>query len=257
MTLSSGEFSLVFNLFSLTIAGMFATGIYLYGARLNVAPKYRPAILVSAVVVFIAGYHYWRIFGSWDAAYVLGADGMYTETGKGFNDAYRYADWIITVPLLLIELIAVLALSKARAKGLYLKLVLASVAMIVLGYPGEISSDPTTRWIWWVLSMIPFLYIIYVLVSELSKAAADQPAHIRSLMSSARWIIIVSWWFYPIAYLAPMAGLSGSTGEVALQVGYTIADLVAKAVFGIVIYKIASAKSEDDGWGGDAAPAAA
>ncbi|MDJ0835909.1 MAG: bacteriorhodopsin-like [Acidobacteriota bacterium] len=247
MTLSAGEFSLVFNLFSLTIASMFATGIYLYGARLNVAPKYRPAILVSAVVVFIAGYHYWRIFGSWEAAFVL-TDGVYTESGEGFNDAYRYADWIITVPLLLIELIAVLALSKAQAKSMYIKLVLASLAMIILGYPGEISSDATTRWIWWVAAMIPFLYIIYVMVSELAKAAETQPAHIRSLMSAARQIIIVSWWFYPLAYIAPMVGLSGSTGQVALQVGYTIADLVAKAVFGLVIYRIASAKSEEEGF---------
>jgi bacteriorhodopsin len=247
MSLSVGEFSLVFNLLSLAIAGMFATGIYLYGARLNVAPKYRPAILVSAVVVFIAGYHYWRIYESWDAAFVL-ANGVYTESGAGFNDAYRYADWIITVPLLLIELIAVLALSKARAKSMYIKLVLASIAMIVLGYPGEISSDAGTRWLWWVLSMIPFLYIIYVLVSELGKAAADQPAHVRSLMAAARNIIIISWWFYPIAYAAPMLGLSGSTGQVALQVGYTIADLVAKAVFGIVIYQIATAKSAVDGY---------
>ena len=35
--------------------------------------------------------------------------------------------------------------------------------MIVLGYPGEIATEAGTRWLWWSLSMIPFLWIVYEL----------------------------------------------------------------------------------------------
>jgi hypothetical protein len=45
-----------------------------------------------------------------------------------------------------------------------------------------------------------------------------------------------------------MVGLSGSTAECGLQVGYTIADIVAKVGLGIFIYTIAMAKSEAEGY---------
>jgi bacteriorhodopsin len=73
----------------------------------------RPFFIASAIVVFVAGYHYFRIFGSWEAAYQISSDGLsYLPTGQPFNDAYRYVDWLITVPLLMVELVLVLALSR-------------------------------------------------------------------------------------------------------------------------------------------------
>ena len=55
---------------------------------------------------------------------------------------------------------------------------------------------------------------------------------------------MVSWLFYPIVFVLPMLGLEGAAAETALQVGYSIADLVAKAVFGLLIYTIAVRKTE-------------
>ena len=66
--------------------------------------------------------------------------------GDGFNEGYRYVDWLLTVPLLLFETIAVLALAKAVRRGLLLKLIPASALMIILGYPGEISSSTCCSW---------------------------------------------------------------------------------------------------------------
>jgi len=256
--LSIGQFELVYNLLSLTIAAMFAAGLFFMGARRNVAPKYRIALLVSSIVVFIAGYHYWRIFESWGSAYAL-VDGAYTATAAGFNDAYRYADWIITVSLLLVELVAVLALPRAIAGGLLRNLVIASFAMIALGYPGEISDAAGTRWLWWVLSMIPFVYILATLYTALSKAVADQGPDVSRLLNRARTLLLVSWMSCPVAYLLQSFGVTGGNAEIGVQVGYTIADIVAKAGFGIVIYQIARAKSEADGWTPETAgvPAAA
>ena len=63
-----------------------------------------------------------------------------------------------------------LALAKEAAKSLTTRLVVASAAMIILGYPGEISTSNGTKMMYFVLSMIPFLYILYVLFGELSKS---------------------------------------------------------------------------------------
>lgn len=249
-TLSQGQFELVFNLLSLTVATMFAAGLFFWGSRDQVSKKFRPALTISALVVFIAGYHYFRIFQSWDAAYVF-VDGQYSASGKPFNDAYRYADWLLTVPLLLVELLAVLALTKTESRSMLAKLVIASIAMIALGYPGEVASAAGTKWLWWGLSMVPFVYILLTLYSRLAPIIERQTPEVAGFIRLARTVLVVTWLFYPISYLAPVLGLTGAGGETALQVGYTIADIAAKAGFGIVIYKIARAKTEVEESGGD------
>ncbi|MCY7274880.1 MAG: bacteriorhodopsin, partial [Phormidesmis sp. CAN_BIN44] len=164
-SLTPSQFNLIYNAFSFAIAAMFASALFFFNARAQVGPKYRIALLVSALVVSIAGYHYFRIFDSWDAAYSL-QNGEYTLTGAPFNDAYRYVDWLLTVPLLLVEAVAVLALPVKEARPLLIKLALASIVMIAAGYPGEISSNITTRIIWGAVSTVPFAYILYVLWIE-------------------------------------------------------------------------------------------
>lgn len=246
MELSVPQFSLVSNMFSFTIATMGAAALFFFLARSQVGIKYRPALMVSGLVVAIACYHYFRIHESWHEAYRLDSAGpSYLPTGAAFNDAYRYADWILTVPLLMVELIAVLALPKREGNSLLAKLVVAAALMIGLGYPGEIASDTTTRWIFWAASMVPFVYILYVLFGELTRSLARQPESVRGLVKLARAVVLVTWAFYPIAYaIVTVTGTQSASGQVALQVGYTLADVTAKAGFGLVIYWIARAKTE-------------
>lgn len=245
-SLSSSQFDLVYNALSLCIAAMIGAALFFFNAKSEVGDKYKPAIVISGVVVSIAAYHYFRIFNSWEAAYAL-QDGMYLTTGEVFNDAYRYADWILTVPLLLTETVAVLALSKEVAKPLLIKLVVASVLMIATGYPGEVSDNVTTRVIWGTISTIPFAYILYLLWIELGKSLERQPEQVKTLISQMRLLLLLSWGVYPIAYLLPELGLFGTpVATVSIQIGYTIADLLAKPIFGLFVYSIAKVKTEDD-----------
>ena len=96
---------------------MGAAALFLFMSRAHVDSEYRPALLVSGLVVSIACYHYFMIRHSWHDAYAL-VDGGYKGTGAAFNDFYRYADWILTVPLLMVELVAVLRLHSAKATSL-------------------------------------------------------------------------------------------------------------------------------------------
>ena len=256
--LTSFQYNLVDNVFSMTIATMGAAAIFFISARATVAPKFRPALLVSGLVVAIACYHYFMIRQSWQAAFVFektsGDAGIYVPSGKAFNDFYRYADWILTVPLLMVELVAVMALPANVGRPLLVKLVIAAALMIGLGYPGEVSDNWTTRLIWGSLSSIPFFYILYVLWVELTKSLDTQPPEVRNLISAARLIILITWAFYPIAYafygdslpgaLPGIVGERSALGIVGIQVGYAIADLTAKAVFGVLIYIIAVRKTE-------------
>jgi bacteriorhodopsin len=139
-----------------------------------------------------------------------------------------------------------MGLSAAETRSRIISLGGAAVVMILLGYPGEVATDSGTRWTWWVLSMIPFLYIVYTLYTGLGDSISRQPAGAQSLIELARNVTIVSWCFYPIVFILPMIGLAAA-GAVNpyVQVGYTISDIIAKAGYGVLIYQIAVAKSAE------------
>ncbi len=262
--LTQTQFSTVYNLISLAIASLLFTGIFLLLSQRRVTPRYRNALIVSAMVCGIAAYHYFRIFDNLKESYPAGATttAPHVLSGFQFNEAYRYVDWFLTVPLLLVETVAVLALGRAAQRGLLYKLVPASALMIALGYPGEVSDSNGTRILFGLLSTIPFIYLLYVLFVELSKSIVRQPPEVRHTISMLRLALVGLWGVYPIAYMFPLFGgdfFGGAGGFVLRQGGYSIADILAKAAYGLAIYKIARVKSaiEDPAFSFDEGDAAA
>ncbi|NBC21522.1 MAG: bacteriorhodopsin [Alphaproteobacteria bacterium] len=252
-SLSPGQYGLVYNSFSFGVATFAAATIFFWLGRGQVAREYKTALTITGLVTFIAFYHYLRIFQSFDAAVML-EGGVVEATGKEFNRAYRYVDWLLTVPLLLIELILVMRLSRSETVSKSVSLGGAAALMIALGYPGEVADGiNNTRLIWGVLSMIPFLYIVYTLYAGLGEAIKRQPDDVKGLVSLARNVTVVAWFFYPVVYFAPFViNLEGSASFAVIEVGYTVADIVAKAAFGVLIYTIAVRKSESENQSGPA-----
>lgn len=244
--LTTWQYNLVYNVFSFTLAAMGAAFIFFILMRKSVSPNYRSAVTMSAIICGIAAYHYWRIFSLWSEGAV--------------NEGYRYADWLLTVPLLLAELVIVAGIAKNKRGSMIAKLVTAALLMVALGYPGEVAaSGSTARTVWGILSTLPFLYILYVLFVELGKAAGAQaPATAKKLMI-LRILIIFIWGVYPIAYilgdpksaLSKLFDLSPADTQVVRQVMYSVADVLAKPVYGLIIYSIAKSRSKDDGWHGE------
>ena len=222
---------LVYNALSFGTAVMLGAFVYFLTQMNSVAKQYRNGVAVSAVVVGIAGYHYFRMWSGW-------AEGT-------VNEGYRYADWLITVPLLVIELLIVLGVTADRRKKLMTSLVPATVLMIGLGYPGETSANETTKWTFWVLSMIPFLYILFTLSGELKAAKARETGAVSTSINNATKILLVTWLVYPISYLIPVVFEKSDGTEAGRQVAYTIADITAKALYGLMILNIAKARSGD------------
>jgi bacteriorhodopsin len=255
-SLSVGQYGFIANAFSFGLAVMASATLFLWLMKSQVAPAYQMAITISGLVTAIAAYHYLQIMLSWDNAATVNT-GQVLATGEGFNRAYRYVDWLLTVPLLLIELILVMKLSNSETFSRSVKLGGAAALMIILGYPGEVAETMQTRLIFWVLSMIPFLYIVRELVVGLKESISKQPDTVKGLIKGAAYLVIVSWAFYPIVYLLPLIGISGSDALVAVETGYTIADIVSKAVFGLLIFVIAMRKSVADAEEGVNQPAAA
>jgi len=230
--LTGDNYTLVYNALSFGTAVMLGAFVYFLTQINSVAKAYRSGVAVSAVVVAIAGNHYYRIWQGFSEGEM--------------NEGYRYADWLITVPLLVIELLIVLGVANEVRKGLMRKLVPATVLMIALGYPGEVSSDNGTKWLWWVLAMIPFVYILWVLYGQLQEASSRESGAVAGAIKNATVVLLVTWCVYPIAYLFPVFDANSEGLEVLRQVGYTFADITAKALYGLMILGIAKARTANE-----------
>merc|ERR1712238_490698 len=232
--------------------------MYLWFRSFAVHDKYRSAVLISGLVTFIAAYHYVRIFNSWVEAYSYpagqvqdGEMGMRTPelTGVPFNDAYRYMDWLLTVPLLLIEILLVMKLDDSTFNAKAKTLGLGSALMIVSGYYGEltVSGNLTPRWVCWFISMAFFLYIVFELLVGLAGAtASESDPEIKSKIQLAQVMTVISWCTYPVVYLFPMFGITAANAVVGIQIGYCVSDIISKCGVGLVIYQVTYAKSNKE-----------
>merc|ERR1711884_991395 len=245
------QYQAVYNTLSFTLACMMATTMYLWFRSTAVHDKFKSAVLISGLVTFIAAYHYIRIFNSWVDAYNYSVFKDPSLTGVPFNDAYRYMDWLLTVPLLLIEILLVMKLdaethsSKAKTLGV------GSALMIISGYYGEltVTGDLTPRWVCWFLSMCFFLYICNELLVGLSVATESEvDPVIKGKIQVAQVMTVISWCTYPIVYLFPMLGIAASNAVVGIQIGYCVSDIISKCGVGLVIYQVSYSKSNKDGF---------
>ena len=238
-------YQLVYNLMSLSIAAMGSSFFFFVSARGALKPENRMAVTLSATVVLIALYHYVRIFDSW----VSTAGGSLGT----FNEAYRYVDWVLTVPLLVAELVLVLRLDSKLESKLIQRNVVYAFLMIVTGYIGEMDAQTTVvltsaRTIWGLISSVFFVLILRDLFGGIAVSIKKQSKEIQGIFRILRVVLLATWGVYPIAYLLPTIstsiGLTAADGMVLKQVGYTIADILAKPGYGLLIWKIATLKDK-------------
>merc|ERR1712070_117964 len=262
--LSTTQYDLIYNLLSLGLASMAASTVFFFLRLSSFAERYKAALCFTGLATFIAMYHYFRIFNSFVEAYTpceitngtinpykCDADTYgWQPTGIPFNDAYRYVDWLLTVPLLLIEIVLVMRLSESETFQRCCTLGVSSALMIANGYPGEITGDPSQRWLFWFLSMLPFTYIVYTLFVGLKESQDSQPEGCRDQVKWACWATVFSWCTYPVVFVMPMMGGSSNGKEglsafamCAIQVGYTASDIISKCGVGYLVYRIGLAKS--------------
>ena len=238
-------YQLVYNFMSLAIAAMGASFFFFVSARGSLKEGNRMAVTLSATVVLIAFYHYVRIFDSWVATAGVGNPGA-------FNEGYRYVDWLLTVPLLVAELILVLRLDKKVESKLIQRNVVYAFLMIATGYIGELDVQTSvvldsSRTIWGAISTIFFVLILRDLFGGIEASFKRQSKEIQGIFKVLRVVLIATWGVYPIAYLLPTIstslGLTAGDGLVLKQIGYTIADILAKPGYGLLIWKIATLKN--------------
>merc|ERR1712054_161197 len=95
---------------------MMASTVFFFLRLPSFSERYKPALCYTGLVTFIAFYHYIRIFNSFDSAFAPCAveDGVMNYAKC--DPELGYMNWLLTVPLLLIEIVLVMKLSPEETK---------------------------------------------------------------------------------------------------------------------------------------------
>ena len=206
-------------------AALLAATVFFFLERSSVSDKWKTSLTVAGLVTGIAFWHY------------LYMRGMWIETGDSPN-VYRYIDWLLTVPLLIVEFYLILkAVTTVRAAVFY-KLLLGSIVMLVAGYLGEAGLAPVLPA--FVVGMAAWLYIIYeIFAGETAQAnSASGNEASQTAYSAMKWIVTIGWVIYPAGYFMGYLTAGGVDAN-SLNLIYNLADFVNKILFGLVIYAAA------------------
>lgn len=213
-------------------AAMIAATFFFWVERDRAVGKWKTSLTVAAMVTGIAAIHYFYMRDVWVAT----------------NDSptvFRYVDWLLTVPLQIIEFYLILAAIAVVAVSVFWRLLIASVVMLVAGYLGEVNAaDPNMLWVCFGIGLLAWFYIIReVFVGEASKInASSGSAASQSAFGALRLIVTVGWAIYPLGYIY---GYVGGGDVQALNIIYNLADFVNKIAFGVVIWAAATSDSSN------------
>jgi bacteriorhodopsin len=214
--------------FWLLSAAMVAATFFFWVERDRAVGKWKTSLTVAAMVTGIAAIHYFYMRGIW------------IETGSS-PTVFRYVDWLLTVPLQIVEFYLILAAIAVVSISVFWRLLIASVVMLVAGYIGEVSAmgDGGSLWSGFWIGMIAWLYIIWeVFKGEASQISASKgTVASKKAFNALRLIVTVGWAIYPIGYYL---GYTGSADAGTLNIVYNLADFVNKIAFGVVIWAAAT-----------------
>ena len=218
--------------FWLISMALVASTAFFFLERDRVSPKWKTSLTVSGLVTLVAAVHYFYMREVW------------VETGST-PTVYRYIDWLITVPLLMIEFYLILSAIAKVPAGVFWRLMIGTLVMLVGGYLGE--AGYLALWPAFIIGMVGWAYILYeIFAGEASKINSNSaPASVQSAFNTMRWIVTIGWAIYPIGYyVGYLTGNNPTDSAGLLNIIYNLADVLNKIAFGLIIWSVAVTESE-------------
>lgn len=248
------QYDIIAHTLTLGYAVMLAALFYFVMTMYQVLPKYRISSILSVVVMVSAFLILYEQANSWiNNFYYDPALNLYVKNPDTlFTNGYRYLNWLIDVPTLLLQLTFVASVTAAVAWKARVGFVISGSLMILTGYIwqfSEMANDRTWYWVWFVVSCLFFLHVYYLLYQVISGAKDDKriDAKGKKILSAIWYIFLFAWMLYPIAYLMPVI-LNTADGVVIRQILFTIADVTAKVFYGVLLSQLAVILSRAEGY---------
>ena len=262
-TVSVEAFEIVRHILTLGYAAMGAALLYFVLTKNTNLPKYRPSSVLSVVVMVSALILLFAQENSWTNAYTFtGSDYALAEGAPLFSNGFRYLNWLIDVPMLLIQILFVAGIVGAARRSYMLRFTVSGALMILTGYigqfyePGRITENVAAWMIWGAISTVFFVFVLVFITQVIRegkrnmKGSAAQKVFGRILP-----LFFVSWFLYPGAYLMPILMTLGIAdyefAVVAQQITYTIADISSKVIYGVMLNAASTILSREEGFAED------
>ena len=212
---------------------LIASTVFFFLERDRVSAKWKTSLTVSGLVTLVAAVHYFYMRDVW------------VTTGST-PTVFRYIDWLITVPLLMIEFYLILSAIAKVPAGVFWRLMIGTLVMLVGGYLGE--ARYIGVWPGFIIGMIGWIFILYeIFVGQAGKINAQSaPPAVQSAFGTMRWIVTIGWAIYPVGYFfGYLTGNSPESSANLLNIIYNAADVLNKIAFGLIIWTVAVSETEN------------
>ena len=202
---------------------MWASTIFFFYEGMWVSGKWRTSMVVAGLITFIAAVHYMYMREFW------------VEMGES-PTVYRYIDWVLTVPLQMVEFYLILiAAGAAVYGGSFWRLLVGTLVMVIGGYLGE--AGMISVLFGFIIGMIGWAVIIWEIFRGEASQAASQNESVSSAFNAMRLIVLIGWAIYPLGYVFGL--MMGAVDANTLNWIYNLADFVNKILFGLIIWNAA------------------
>lgn len=257
-TISVEGFEIVNHILTLGYATMAAALLFFILTKNSCLPKYRMSSVLSVVVMTSALLLLYTQKISWTEAYAFTGEAYSVKPGADlFTNGYRYLNWLIDVPMLLIQILFVAQIVGSARSSYMWRFSVSGCLMILTGYvgqfyePGRLNESIALWAIWGLISTGFFIYVLILITRVINEGKAKMEGPGKKVFGAILPLFYISWWLYPIAYLAPIfmeAGVSYEITIVSQQVIYTIADIASKVVYGVMLTATSTMLSEIEGF---------
>ncbi len=238
-------FEIVSHILTLGYASMAAALFYFILTKNDSLAKYQMSSVISVVVMVSALLLLYTQKVSWTNAYAFTGEAYTLKPGADiFTNGYRYLNWLIDVPMLLIQILFVAEITGAARTQYMTRFSVAGALMILLGYigqfyePGRLNENVFLWSFWGLVSTVCFIYVLIFITRVIHDGTSRMEGTPRKIFGAILPLFYVAWWLYPVAYAAPIlmqAGLSYELTIVSQQVIYTIADIASKVIYGVML----------------------
>ncbi len=232
--------------------GVFAAALIYFLVTIRyVEPRFRLSNMLSAVVMVSAMLILLRQAIDWDMTFAATDAGQYVKKdGQLFSNGYRYMNWSIDVPVLLVQMLIVIPLAAKVKLSRAIQFIVAGLGMIWTSWAAQFyetggiieGTSAMPFWIWYIISWAFYVWILAIVFKTISDGKKGVPDRAKGVLNGILALLVVSWTAYAVAIILPQVWFASGSG-VARQYIFTIADIVSKAIYGVLLGWVATIRT--------------